>query len=329
MFKWLVAAFAALLFHVQAVAAEPELTPQEKAEVARLIELRDSLKPQHGVIALPAAKARLNLGKGYYFLGPADARRVLTEGWGNPPEIADGVLGLVFPEGKTFLDDSWGAVVTYEGTGYVTDSDAKSADYAGLLEQMRSGEAEANEERKKTGYSPIHLVGWAQAPAYDAARHDLIWARELQFGNDADHTLNYDVRHLGREGVLSLNMVSVMSHLDAVRAGAQDLAKTAEFDSGKRYADFRDGDKAAGFGLAGLVAAGAGLAAAKKVGLIAILLAFAKKGFALLAIAGAAAFGWVRKLFGGKPKPAASVVVAEDPPAPEDAPDEEGPGKNA
>lgn len=310
MLKWIIAALAALSLHVQAFAAEPELTPQERAEVERLIKLRDSLKPQHGVIAIPEAKARLNLGQGYYFLGPADARRVLIEGWGNPPDVADGVLGLVFPEGKTFLDETWGAVVTYHATGYVTDDDAKSADYAKLLTEMRAGEDDENAERKKAGYQPIRLVGWAQSPSYDAQRHDLIWARELQFGAETDHTLNYDVRHLGREGVLSLNMVSVMSQIEAVRAGAQDLAKTAEFDAGRRYADYQAGDQMAGFGLTGLVAAGAGLAAAKKVGLLALVLGFAKKGVALIFVAFAAAANWVRKIFGGRAKAKPSQVAA-------------------
>jgi uncharacterized membrane-anchored protein len=319
LFKRLLAAIAAVLVCVGVAYAqpkEPELTPEQKAEVARLEKLRDSLKPQRGVISLPAAKAKLNLGTGYYFLGPEDAKRVLVEGWGNSPDAADGVLGLVFPTDKTFLDDTWGAVVTYTKTDYISDKDAQSEDYDELLKQMQEGEVDENAERKKAGYEPIHLVGWAQAPSYDKARHDLIWARQLQFGQQTDHTLNYDVRHLGREGVLSLNMVSVMSQLPTVRTAAQDLAKTAEFDLGSRYADFREGDKVAGYGLAGLVAAGAGLAVAKKAGIIGVLLLFAKKGFAFIAIAGAAIVGWFRKMFGGKPKASTAPASFEAEPLP-------------
>ena len=298
----LVAIAAVFACATAAWAQEQPLTPEQKAEIARLEKLLDSLKPQRGAILLPAAKARLDLGAGYYFLGPEDARKVLVDGWGNPPGAADGVLGIVFPEGKTFLHDTWGAVVTYEKTFYVSDEDAKSADYAQLMKDMQSGEDAANEQRRKGGYEPIKLVGWAQPPAYDAARHDLIWARELKFGAQTDHTLNYDVRHLGREGVLSLNMISTMSQLAEVKTAAQALAKTAEFETGSRYADYRQGDKKAEYGLAGLVAAGAGVAVAKKAGLIAIILAFAKKGFVFILAGGAAAFAWLRRLFGGKPK---------------------------
>lgn len=322
MFKWLLAAVAALVFCVGGASAHGELTPQQKAEIARLTALRDSLRPVHGVVALDKAKARLDLGSGYYFLGAADAKRVLTEGWGNPPDAVGDVLGLVFPEGKTFLDDTWGAVVTYQATAYVSDEDAQSADYGKLLEDMRAGEDDENAQRKKAGYEPIRLIGWAQPPTYDAARHDLIWARELQFGEQQDHSLNYDVRHLGRHGVLSLNMVSTMSQISSVRAAAQDLARTAEFDAGSRYADYRKGDKTAGYGLAGLVAAGAGLAVAKKAGLLAVLLVFAKKGFVLIAAGGAAVVAWFRKRLGLKAKTAEPVeaepaALAEAPPTEE------------
>lgn len=323
MLRWLAAAFAALMFHAVAMAAEePELTPEQKAEIQRLITLRDSLKPQYGEIRLPEAKAKLNLGKDYYFLGPADAKRVLVEGWGNAPGAGDGVLGLIFPKDRTFLDDTWGAVVTFAPTGYVSDKDAKTTDYQAVLEGLREGEGEANAERKKAGYEAIRLIGWAQAPSYDPARHDLIWARELKFGEQTDNTLNYDVRHLGREGVLSLNMVSVMSQLPAVRESAQALARTAEFEAGAQYADFREGDQTAGFGLAGLVAAGAGVAVAKKAGLIAIILAFAKKGLGILVVGGIAAFAWIRRLMASRaPKKAPAQTTnftGDDAPGPDD-----------
>lgn len=263
----------------------------------RLTKLRDGLKPQTGVIHLPTAKASLNLGKGYYFLSAEDAKKVLVEGWGNPPGSVDGVLGMIFPTGKSFLDDSWGAVVQYHNTFYVSDDDAKTADYDKMMGEMRSGVEEENAQREKDGYEKLNLVGWAQPPTYDAGRHDLIWARDIQFGDQTDHTLNYDVRHLGREGVLSMNMVSQMSRLPDVRQAAVDLARTAEFDKGSRYADYRKGDKVAGYGLAGLVAAGVGLGVAKKAGALAIALVFLKKAGVFIVAGLAAAANWLRGLF--------------------------------
>lgn len=283
-----------------AAEAQAPLTPQEQARIDELKGILAALRPQYGVVKLPAAKVTLNLGEDYYFLDAADSRRVLVDGWNNPPGAVEGVLGMIFPKGMTFVqDDAWGAVVTHEKTFYVSDKKARSEDYDKVLAEMKEGEAEQNEALIKEGYQPTTLVGWAQPPTYDPVRHDLIWARDIQFGQSPDHTLNYDVRHLGREGVLSMNLVASMSQLPQIREAAPKLAATAEFDAGMRYADYKDGDKVAGYGLAGLVAAGAGLAVAKKAGLLAILLVVLKKGAVVLVAAFGGVAAWFRRKFGG------------------------------
>lgn len=256
------------------------------------------LHKQTGDVPLPAAGAVLHLGDKYYFLGPDEAKKVLVDVWGNPPSEAEGVLGLVVPAGKTVFDNAWGAVITFNDSGYVTDDDADSADYDKILNDMKSGEAENNAERVKGGYKAIHLVGWAQPPSYDKANHSLIWARDLKFDGAPADTLNYDVRILGRKGVLSMNMLWDMPHLDEVRAAAQDFGKVATFTSGATYADYNAGtDKAAGYGLAGLVGLGVGVAVAKKVGLLALLLPFFK-WIAIGAVAlWASLKGFVARLF--------------------------------
>jgi uncharacterized membrane-anchored protein len=84
-------------------------------------------------------------------------------------------------------------------------------------------------------------------------------------------------------------MVDVMSNLPAVREAAKDLGATVKFNPGSRYADFNSStDKLADYGLAGLVAAGVGVAVAKKAGLLAILLIFFKKAIAFIIAGGAA-----------------------------------------
>lgn len=281
--------------------AAPTAPVAEKAQPAIPANLRallESLHPVGGRISISTAQAALALGKDYYFLPAPEAKRVLTEGWGNPPESVGDVLGMVFPAGKTFLDAPWGAVITFEATGYVSDDDAKTADYNEVLTQSRETEAQLNEERRKAGFSGQHLVGWAQPPSYDPGRHTLIWAREIKFDGERENTLNYDVRLLGRRGVLSLNMVAGMPQLGSVRGAADAFGRAASFEPGARYADFDDSvDEKAGYGLAGLVAAGVGAAAAKKLGLLAILLAFGKKFIVLILAAAAGGIGWLRRRF--------------------------------
>ncbi len=223
---------------------------------------------------------------------------------------------MVFPAGATFADqDSWGAVLTYESEGHVSDGDAASADFDAIITQMREGEDERNAARKEQGYVPTHLVGWAERPSYDQRSHSVIWARDIRFGDDADHSLNYDVRLLGRTGMLSLNMVSTMSQLAAVKAAARQFAGTASFDRGSAYADYVGGvDKEAGYGIAGLVAAGVGVAAVKKLGLLAVILAFGKKAAIFLLVGLAALWKKVAGFFrrGGPTKSAETGPVPDD-----------------
>lgn len=292
---------ATALFLCLAVSAQAEAPATPAAREAQVQAIVKSEHPQRGIIHLPDQKVSLNLGSGYYFLDAADARRVIVEGWGNPPDSAEGVLGLVLPEGKNYATSAWGAVLTYDKTGFVKDDDAKTTDYNKLLDQLREGEAENNKERKDAGYDPIHLVGWAEAPNYDATTHSVVWARELQFGSEPLHGLNYDLRLLGREGVISVNMVAGMSDLPSVRSAASNLGKTVTFDNGARYADFNAStDKIADYGVGGLVAAGLGVVAAKKLGLLAIVLGLGKKLIVVFVAMFAALRNKIAGLFGRK-----------------------------
>lgn len=242
---------------------------QESADdgAARAKAFVDSLHFRSGEIAIPEAKAHFRLGNEFRYLDKTDARRVLEEFWHNPPD--DSVLGLVVPTATPLDSDrSWAVVVTYADDGYVSDEDAAKTDYDQMLKDMKQGTAEENVERKKAGYETVDLVGWAVPPRYDGASKKLYWAKELAFEGGDQHTLNYDIRVLGRGGYLSLNAVSGMSELEAVRAGMQQLLPMTEFDAGARYADYdASTDKLAGYGMAALI--GGGIAA--KSGLLAKL----------------------------------------------------------
>lgn len=233
-----------------------------------------SLKFRSGEIAVAEAQAHFRLDDTFRYLDKPDARRVLEQFWGNPPDAT--VLGLVVPAAAP-LDSaqSWAVVVTYSDDGYVSDEDAARTDYDKLLAELKQGTQEENAERRKAGYESIDLVGWAVPPRYDSASKKLYWAKELDFAGSEQHTLNYDIRVLGRRGYLSLNAVSGMAELDTVRAGMQQLLPMTDFDSGARYADYNaDTDKLAGYGIAALI--GGGIAA--KAGL------FAKLGVLLLGL---------------------------------------------
>lgn len=231
-----------------------------------------SLQFRDGEVAVPGTDARFRLGPDFRYLEAGDARKVLEQLWGNPPD--ESVLGMVVPTGRGVLaDDGWAVVVTYSDEGHVSDEDAAKIDYNELLADMKEGTSEENKARKDAGYQGIELIGWAEPPHYDAAAKKLYWAKELAFEGSPGRTLNYDIRVLGRRGYLSLNAVSGMGQLQDVQAGMRKLLPQVEFDQGARYADFDPKtDRVAAYGIAALI--GGGLAA--KAGL------FAKLGALLL-----------------------------------------------
>ena len=267
-----------------------------KAEAART--LLEAMDFQQGSVKIGAGGVTLDIPPKYYFLGPADARRALVDIWGNPPSVADGVLGMLFPAIKMPVEKTWGAVVTFADDGYVSDADAEKIDYAEMLKSMQESTDASNAEREKAGFGRIRLVGWAAQPYYDAATKKLHWAKELEFGGRPNHTLNYAVRALGRRGVLEVNFVSGIDDLPVIRAVIPDVLEMAQFEQGSRYSDFIPGaDKVAAYGIGGLIA-GKLLA---KVGFLALALVFLKKGGVLLLLGVGAAVRYVAGLVRRKP----------------------------
>ncbi|QDQ74076.1 DUF2167 domain-containing protein [Pseudoluteimonas lycopersici] len=269
---------------------------QDNNEDAKAAQLVSSLHFRQGDVALAQADAHLNLGSQFRFLDTPDARKVLEDLWGNPPD--DSVLGMVVPTSVPLDDEhSWAVVLTEADDGHVSDEDAAETDYPKLLKQMQEETEDSNAERKKAGYSALHLVGWAEPPHYDSASKKLYWARELSAEGAPQHTLNYDIRVLGRSGYLSMNAVAGMNDVAAVKAGMQELLPMVDFEAGKRYADYDPKtDKLAAYGIAALI--GGGIAA--KAGLFAKLgvLLLAAKKFIVLGLAALA--GLWRKFFGKK-----------------------------
>jgi uncharacterized membrane-anchored protein len=245
------------------------------------------LKYQTGVIVLPNKMATLNLGDSYRYLDPAETEKLLIA-WGNPP--GSETLGAVVPAAVSPFDDAgWAVVVTYIDDGHVDDKDAQEIDYAEMLEDMQDGTRADSEERVEAGYGSVELVGWAQAPRYDQATRKLYWAKELKFGDGATNTLNFDVRALGREGVLSLNAVAAMPQMASVERDMKDLLAMASFNEGYRYEEFNeDTDKAAAYGIGALVAGGLAAKAGLFAKLGALLLAFKK--FIVIGLAALGAF---------------------------------------
>ena len=264
------------------------LAAQAQRDPGRIIEELQKLSwqraPGEGAIG---AKARIRIPEGYTFLDERNTRRFL-ELMGNPPR--DGHY-LVAPAN---LD--WFAVFSFDPVGYVKDDE--KIDAAELLDSLKKGDAPGNEERKRLGMAPIYTDGWHVPPHYDSGTKRLEWGMRLRDENGGIH-VNYTSRLLGRSGVMSAVLVSSPQTLNDDMKAFNGALAGYQFVAGEQYAEFKQGDRIAEYGLAALVVGGAAAAAAK-AGL------FKSLGkFLWVIIGGAAMGGWalLKKLFGRKETP--------------------------
>lgn len=308
-FLLLVCVLTSLLTYAGKGDKKPKASPEiDSATLAinKYLKFADSvnnaMQYKSGLVQLKDADAQLMVPSTFKFLNAEQSQYILHDVWGNP-ERKD-VLGMLFPaNGGPFADSSYAFIISFDAMGYVKDDDAKDINYDDMLKDIQKEEPEENKQRIAQGYEAIHMIGWAQKPFYDDKKKVLHWAKEFQFGAPSDNnTLNYEVRVLGRKGVLSLNAVASMSELGLVKHDIDKVLNIATFTEGNAYADFDSNtDKIAAWTIGGLVA-GKILA---KVGFFAVLLKFSK-----VIIAGIAGiFYAIKRWFTGKKKEEAYAVA--------------------
>ncbi len=259
----------ALLAPVTAASASPVSAAEAQRIESGLTYRSGTLVVHEAQIALPT---------GFRYLGATDAQLVLTKIYGNPPDT--NILALVVPPDTNVLTATYDVVVTYDDGGHISDSDAASTNWTEQLAQIKQDASDRNDQRVRDGYPKLDVVRWAEPPRYDATTHKLYWAKDILFGDSPVHQMNYDVRVLGREGVLDLSAVATVNDLPAVREGMQTILQASSFTSGRGYADYKDGDRTSELTIAALVAGGA--AVAVKTGLLATIGALLLKGKFLL-----------------------------------------------
>lgn len=230
----------------------------------------------------------------------AEGTKKFLEYTENPADGGEAGLLLCAPpkEGQP----RWFVVFSYDRSGYVKDDERKTLDANAILKTLRESNEAGNDERKQHGWEPLTLDGWLRPPYYDSLTHNLTWATKVSSRSDGS-SMNHSVRLLGRRGVMHVDLVADVDQAEAVVPQFDKAIATYEFVEGQRYAEWREGDAVAKYGLTALIAGGAG-AAAVKLGLfaklwkviLAVILAL-KKAIILLV---AAIVGGIKKLFGRK-----------------------------
>lgn len=269
-----------------AIAATTRLQAQDEPvdpEVQRQIDLYQSIEWQIGPTTVDIGhNAQIQIPEGYQYTGRAGSQiwNQLTQ---NPP---DNTIGMLMP---TSDDSSWFLCFEFDEIGYVKDDEKDELDADAILESIREGTEQSNEYRRSQGWGTIETVGWIVAPKYDASTNNLVWALRLRDVESQTENSNYSIRLLGRSGVMNVTLVDGVDSMQASVAEVNNLLSGYEFKPGHKYAEFQDGDKLAEYGLTGLIAGGAAVAAVKS-GLFGKLMAMIGK-FAKLIFIGVAAIG--------------------------------------
>jgi uncharacterized membrane-anchored protein len=264
----------------QAPSPEQEMaSAQQQAEASKLTGPADIPLLDQAVFKLPA---------GYIWV-PQPAAGKLMHAMGN--RDSEALLGLVMPAQNAH----WMAVARYEKAGYVKDDEARNWDVDELLKSLKEGTEEANKDRKARGFDELEIGGWVERPHYDEKTHRLIWSLSAHpKGRADDGGINYNTYALGREGYITLNMLTDPAHVEQDKPFANTLLAALQFKEGKRYEDFNSStDKVAEYGLMALV----GGLAAKKLGLFAVAAAFLAKFAKVGILAAVAAAGGLGRFF--------------------------------
>jgi uncharacterized membrane-anchored protein len=233
--------------------------------------------------------AKVKVPEGYWFTA-GDGTRKLMEAYGNL--TTGNELGFLSP---TNLE--WFVIFKFSDVGYVKDDDKDKLDAEKLLGTIKKGTEEGNKRRAKMGVPPMKIIGWETPPKYNEETHNLEWA--IRGESDGHAVVNYNTRLLGREGVMEAKLVIDPEKLKETLPTFQGLLADYHYKSGHTYAEFKQGDKLAKYGLAALVTGGAA-AVAMKTGLLGSLILFFKKGVKFIIFAVVAVVAWIKRLVLGK-----------------------------
>ncbi len=269
-------------------AAEGEGAPQLTPEQQRYMDKVASLKWVKGPTTVDAVgNAKLVIPEGYVFLNASETDKFLELN----QNMFSGKEVMIAPES---LD--WSAYLNFADEGYVKDDE--KIDPPELLKAIQSGMEEENKERRRRGWSALHVTGWALQPAYNTSTKRLEWATLLRSDGSSRDSANYLTKILGRRGHTTVILAAAPEDLSTAERDLNKILQGYTFNAGDTYAEWVPGDKVAEYGLAALVLGGAAAVATKK-GLWGILATALAASWKFLA-AGAVAVGAGLKRFFGK-----------------------------
>lgn len=280
----------ALACSFHAFAEEGNEKPEDKEEAAAEAEAAKFLEGLKWTKGPGTAQidsiAKINVPEGFMFTDGKGTQK-LMERMGNLTSGTE--VGFLSPTSMV-----WFVVFRFSDDGYVKDDEKDKLDAKAMIRSIKEGTEAANEERRSRGWPTMTVVGWEKEPHYDNVTKNLEWA--VRGESEGQQVVNYNSRILGRKGVMEAKLICEPEELATTLPEFKSLLAGYEYKEGQRYAEFREGDKVAQYGLAALITGGA-VAVAAKTGLLAGLVLFLKKGWKVVVFGLVALGTMIKKIF--------------------------------
>ena len=227
---------------------DPSQTPPGLAAVAA------RLKPLHGTII--GASVTLDMPSDLGYLPDEQTDILLHQVLRYPGKIAS--LGSIIPTTVGIGSPAfWATLITYREDGHISDDGAQALlDPTAVLDRLEAENGARNANLEKHGFSVLgtEIVGWVKPPHYDSATHVLTWALEFAPHDGKEHQFSFNVRILGRIGVISMTLSGKLEQLPMLEKATEEIARIVRLNPPNRYEDSSWMDKSADYTVADIVA---------------------------------------------------------------------------
>lgn len=209
------------------------------AEFKQQVDSLDQvLKFHSGKIKFAEQSVRLTVPANHYFIDAPQSKFILENLWGNAQD--EEVLGMIvrsdFLPNETNNDYSF--VISYSPTGYISSAERVEFDHNDLLHQIQEQLQASNKLRVEQGLNVLQAENWVMVPYFDNYKKALYWATELKVNGSEESLINYNLRLLGKDGVIKINAVGTMDQLGKIKQVLPYLLAQTEFLEGFRYNEY-------------------------------------------------------------------------------------------
>lgn len=236
-----------------------------------------------GIHELIKAKSNISTQEDEAFLEGEDAHKFMKISEGHDAFKPDAlIVKLSGPMAES------GVVFNFFEDGYVKMDDWEDhIDPSSILDDIKRGTKEANKIKAK-GYPKLYVDGWVEEPYLDREKAVVYWA--IKGHDDAGNMfVNAKVLKLGRKGYTSIVWMGAPAQFKNAAQTLTPALGAYRYQEGMRYADYiPDVDTVAAVGVGAitykLLTGNNKFTKAAGAGILAIILAFAKKLWFLIFI---------------------------------------------